>query len=761
MITAESRFLLHLLLFLFTLSVWTPDLEAQKKQVEFYVSLDGSDNWSGKEASPNQNQTDGPFATLERARDAVRALKQDGKLSEGGVIVYVRGGIYSFTKTFKLSREDSGTREAPIIWRAYPNEVVSFSGSRVVSGFEPIGDPSVLQRIDKGCQDKILRADLRAQGITNYGEITPRGGPPMELFFQGRRMTMARWPNSGWLKIADVPQTGDTLFNKGLEREKRYDGVPVGRHYGRIKYDGDRPKNWSGDNEIYLHGYWTWDWSDSFQEAESIDTSKHEITLQQPHHYYGYTKNQRYYFLNILEELDTPEEWYLDRKNGLLYFWPPEQINDRDVSVSMLDAPLISIDSSDYITIQGIRFEYSRASGITITGGSHNLIAGCTLRYLGSDAVRIDGGSENGISSCDIYEVALGGIILNGGDRKTLPPAVNFAMNNHIHDYSTWVRTGQYAIVIDGVGNRLAHNLIHDAPHEGIYLKGNEHILEFNEIHHVTQETGDAGAIHTGRDWTWRGNIIRHNYFHHLQGPGLHGVMAVYLDDWASGFRVYGNVFYKAGRATLIGGGRDNVVENNVYVQCAPSLHVDARGLGWAGYYFDGTDRDLFHKMDQMNFSKRPYSEKYPELVRLYDDEPAVPKNNKIIRNVSYGGRWIDMYDYYAYDFSVVTVRNNLIADPELCRRRQKGEKGWDPYYLDIDMKEGYITYKFGDREIMEEFGNNMIINADPGFLDPAHENFQLRDDSPAYKLGFKRIPMEKIGLYRDEHRIVVPKSMR
>ena len=79
------------------------------------------------------------------------------------------------------------------------------------------------------------------------------------------------------------------------------------------------------------------------------------------------------------------------------------------------------------------------------------------------------------------------------------------------------------------------------------------------------------------------------NYFHDLQGPGLHGVMGMYMDDWASGFTVTGNIFYRAGRATLIGGGRDNIVENNLYVECTPSIHLDARGLSWASYYFDGT----------------------------------------------------------------------------------------------------------------------------------------------------------------------------
>jgi len=715
--------------------------------------LAGNDSWSGKLSAPNKNHTDGPFASLERAQRAIRELKQKGALPKGGITVFLRQGDYSSSKSLKLTADDSGNKDASIIWRAFAEERVTLSGSKGISGFMAIKDSSMLKRIVPTLRDRIYQLDLKANGIVDYGEITPRGGPGMELFWQNQRMTPARYPNEGWLKIADVPQSGAKLFNQGLEREKRFDGVPVGRHYGRFSYSEDRPQRWSPENEIYLDGYWTWDWSDSYQKVQSIDPERREITIAEPHHHYGYTKNQRYYFLNVLEELDQPGEWVLDRKKGVLYFWPPDALADGHAFVSLLDEPLISLDNCRYVTIQGIDVQYSRGNGIVTKGGSHNLIAGCTFCYLGKDAVVIDGGEDNGVDGCDIYNVAMGGIVLKGGDRKTLTPGHNFATNNHIHRFSQWVRTSQLAVNISGVGNRIANNLIHDAPHEGIYLSGNEHVIEYNEIHSITQETGDAGAIHTGRDWTWRGNIIRYNYIHDLQGPGLHGVMGIYLDDWASGFTVYGNVLYKAGRATLIGGGRDNVVENNVYIQCSPSLHVDARGLSWASYYFDGTLTTLDDRMKEMNYSQPPYSEKYPELLTLYQDDPAVPKNNRIVRNVSYGGRWLDVYDYWAFDFSVVTMKDNLIADPELCRRRLPGQTGWDPYYLNIDLKEGYATYRPGDPVIMAEFRDNQIIEGDPGFVDLRKGNFLLKKDSPAFKLGFRQIPMERIGLYRDGHR--------
>lgn len=740
----------------FCVFLWFQVLSQTQSRV-FYIAARGDDSWSGTMASSNRNLTDGPFATPERARDAIRELKRREGLPHGGVKVLFRGGTYAVSHAISLFAEDSGSNEAPIEWSAYPGERVVLSGAKDVHGVHPITDPSVLKRINPKFRNKILMTDLRSQGITQYGEISQRGSAGLELFFRGTRMTVARWPNDSWLKIADVPQKGAQRYNEGLDREKRFDGVPVGRHYGKISYDGDRPKRWSQENEIYLHGYWTWDWSDAFQKVKSIDVVSREITIREPFHNYGFTKNQRYYFLNILEELDSPGEWYLDRKNGLLYFWPPQPISEDSISVSMIEEPLISLEGTAFLTFSNLTLEQGRSGGVIIKGGSHNLLGGCVLKNLGGEAVTIDGGTNNGVQGCDLYDLSLSGIRLKGGDRSTLVPGNNFALNNHIHDYSSWVRTGQYAIFVEGVGAKVQHNLIHDAPFEALYLKGNDHLIEFNEVYRVCRESGDAGALHTGRDWTWRGNMIRYNYFHHLLGPGLHGVMAVYLDDWASGFTVYGNVFYKSGRSAMIGGGRDNTIENNVFIECSPSVHVDARGTGWASYFFDGSLPYMFTLLKEMNYREPPYRTRYPELLTLDQGNPALPVNNKIIHNVSYGGRWLDIYDANSFDFSIVTMKDNLIADVNICRRLQKDQRGWDPYYLDIDKKDGYVLYTSADESIKEEFRENTFVTGDPGFESLQRHDFRLKSTSRAFALGFKPIPIDSIGLMRDQFRHSLP----
>lgn len=711
-----------------------------------HVGPSGNDRWSGNIAAPNRGATDGPLATLDGARDAARRLAREHSGGTDTILVLVHGGTYRLTRSLTITQQELPPGGS-LVWRAYPGTSPRITGAVGVKGFTPLTEEKELNRLPAAIRRSVVRTNLRTQGIGDFGVIAPRGNPGIELFYRGKRMDLAKFPNTGWLTIADVPQTGDSLYNKGLEREKRFDGVPVGRHYGRFVYAGDRPGTWSGADDIIVHGYWTWDWSDTYQRVASIDASKHELTLAEPHHNYGYTKNQRFRFLNVFEELDTPGEWYLDRKAGALYFLPPGPMEDGAVEVSIMEDPLVLLDECANVSFEGFTFDCTRGSAVVMNGGSRNACVRCTFRNGGSDAIVMKGGSQHGVSGCEISEMARGAILAGGGDRQTLVPSNHRIYNTHIHNYGQWLRTGAYAVIMDGVGQQLSHCLLHDAPFEAIYVKGNDHLIEFNEIHSTMKESGDAGALHTGRDWTWRGNVIRYNYFHDLKGPGLHGVMGVYLDDWASGFTVFGNVFYRAGRASMIGGGRDNVMQNNVYVECSPSVHLDARGKGWASYFFDGTLTYLFDRFAEVHGSQAPYTTRYPELKDLPGATPDLPLNNRIMNNLSYGGRWMDIYDFPSIDLSTMTISGNITADAIALRRWKPGQKGWDPYYLNIDLVEGYDALARTDPILRSIFGADTFTDKAPFQFDPERRVITVPADSPVRKAGFQDIPFSSMGL--------------
>ncbi|MFC1739833.1 hypothetical protein ACFL1G_12420, partial [Planctomycetota bacterium] len=148
-----------LVLLIFTLLFCSCTTTANADEIALYVSPEGNDAWAG-------DSIDKPFATIQKARDAIRSMKKRSGL-KSAVTVYLRGGTYPISKTLKLTAEDSGTEGAPIVWRAYPGEIVRFNGGKVLTGFEPISDQSILKRIDKAYHDKILQADLKKQGVTN------------------------------------------------------------------------------------------------------------------------------------------------------------------------------------------------------------------------------------------------------------------------------------------------------------------------------------------------------------------------------------------------------------------------------------------------------------------------------------------------------------------------------------------------------------------------------------------------------------------
>ena len=673
-------------------------VQAQKEKavsIRYYVATQGNDAWSGKLPKANKKKSDGPFATLERARDEIRKLKKEGGLPKVGVTVELRGGVFERQQTFELTADDSGTAEAPVVYRAAKGEEVRLGGGKVVTGWKPVTDPAVLDRLDESARGKVMQADLKAIGLTDFGNVVA-SGKRLEFFFRDKPMTVARWPNEGFTRIVDVVGGAPHKIH----------GIP-GDKIGKFTYAGDQPKRWAGEKDLWLHGYWFWDWSDQRHQVESIDTENRVITVKPPYHGYGYRKNQWFYAFNALSELDQPGEWYLDRETGVLYFYPPASINDGKALVSVLPT-LITMKDASFVTVRGMILEATRGTAVNISGGAGCQVVGCTIRNTGAWAVNVGGGKENGVVGCDIYETANGGISLQGGNRKTLTPCGHFAENNHIHHYSRWDRVYQPGIMLQGVGCRASHNLIDNAPHMGMGFGGNNHLIEYNEIHSVTYESNDAGAIYTGRNWTMRGTVIRHNYFHHINGFEGRGCVGVYLDDQFSGTEISGNLFYKVTQATMIGGGRDCTIENNVFVDCVAATHVDARGLGWAG----GGENGLKNHLKELPYTESPWKDQYPKLVTILDEDPMAPRGNVIARNICVGGRWGD-FDGKAKP--LVTFTDNLLDQDPLFVGGPKPADSWP-------------------------IGS-----------------FQLRDDSPALKLGFNRLPLDKIGLQKDDRRASWP----
>ncbi len=655
----------------------------------FHVAPDGSDTNPGTPAQP--------FASLEQARKALRALRQKGALPQGGVTVWIRGGVYELPQPLEFSAEDSGTEASPIEYRACQDEEVRLVGGRVVPGWQRVTAPAGLARLAPAARGDVYEADLKALGITDLQGINGPGSyqsdPGLELFFNDQPMTLARYPNEGYMHIGDVFDVGGVV--KGGKAK-----TPE----GRFVCDDPRPARWAAERDIWLHGFWVWDWADERIPLGSVDPATNTLGLApKPGRSYDLRKGQWFYAENVLPELDRPGEWYLDRDTAKLYFWPPAKLTSGRAMVSVV-RDLLRLNDASHITFRGLLIEAGRGSAVVVKGGTNVRVVGCTLRNMGNWAVKVYGGTQHGVVGCDIYQTGQGGIHLEGGDRKTLTAAGHYADNNHIHHTSRWDPVYQQAIALRGVGQRATHNLIDNVPHIAIGFADNEMTIEYNEIHSAVFQSNDAGAIYTSppdETWSMRGHKIRYNYLHNIHGFEGKGCFSVYLDDCFSSADISSNIFYDVATPILIGGGRDNPMTNNLFINCVKAFSIDARGLGWA----KGVGVSATQELRDLNYQKPPWSVKYPELVGILEDEPLAPKGNLMARNLCWGGPW-----------------------------------GWiQPQALP--------GVKVEDN----------LIDTDPRFAGKPPKDFRLKPDSPAWKLGFKAIPFADIGVYQSAERASWP----
>jgi hypothetical protein len=594
--------------------------------VTFHVAPGGSDTAAG---SPEH-----PFATLERARDQIRSLKKNRGLPSGGVAVVVHGGHYQVTRTFTLAAGDSGSESAPIVFRAAPNEKPVFRGGVRLTDWKPLTDPAALARIPENVRGRVLQCDLAESGVKGIlplklGGFSSGHGfkthPAHELFFNGKAMQLARGPNEGFLRVADVAVKDGT---KGYDRQ--------GSKVGQILYDGDRPARWVAEPDLLLYGYWFWDWADSYERVATIDPEKRLITLAEPWHKYGFSIGAPFYAINALSELDAPGEWYLDRESKRVFLYPSSDPSTATIELSHLATPMVELENVAHVRFEGLAWELGSADAILVRGGTNCLFAGCTVRHFAGTGIEIRGGQKHGLLSCDIYSMGRGGTIVSGGDRKTLTPGEHFVENCDIHALSRIDHTYTPAVLLNGVGLRIAHNRLHDVLSSAMRVEGNDHCIEFNEIFNAVLESDDQGGADMFGNPTYRGNVYRFNYWHHIgnwratgEQPKC-GQAGIRLDDAISGTLVFGNIFERCSAGQLgfggvqIHGGKDNVIENNLFIDCAAAVSFSP----WPEKRW----RELVQPaLDNKAIDRALYLARYPQLAQLADN----PNSNTVRRNLA------------------------------------------------------------------------------------------------------------------------------
>lgn len=721
------------------------------KAQTFHVAKDGNDMHPGTAKKP--------FASLEAAKSAVRKYKAKKGVPSNGIKVLLHEGAYDLTETFALGEEDAGKINAPVIWMGAAGEKVSITGGKTIpsSRFSPVTSREALSRLDPDASGKVLQVDLRAEGINDfgqhrqYGHALPVVPATLELFFNGEPMTVSRYPNKGAIKIGtvkdkgSVPRTGDKSNRGAL-----------------FAYTDSRHTKWAGQKNIWIQGTLNYGFADDYNPIEYIDTLNRVVKLGKPH-IYGVASGrdfQEYVAINILEELDSPGEWYLDEKSGMLYFWPPGSMQDAHIQISVLEDPIIALEGTEYLQLKNLTIEAGRGIGVYIERSHHTLIAGCTVRNVGTSGIFMgqgaraldenagvddfagepisrhigslqnyiyantvwnrNAGNHNGVLSCDVYNTGSGGIYISGGDKKTLTSGNSYVENCRIYNYTRRNKFTWAGIRVDGCGNRVAHNEIFNSDWHGIFAHGNEHLFEYNYIHDVTLNSNDTSPWYMGRNPSDRGNIVRYNYFDNCGNPNRM-TMGIYCDDSSADVYVFGNVFndMKTEHGVLFSNtGWHLVMKNNIVIN--PIAHT---AVNSANYYTWAAPqaKDMFGEGGlirkrlevDVNYKAPPYATKYPELLPYLD----VIQEGKEWQGMRSRGNMLE--------------GNLIIGGPENPIKLLGGQ------YAQMDGK------------------NNWVTKNDPGFIDMKNKNFALKKNAAVYKMipGFQPVPFEKMGLYKDEYR--------
>lgn len=695
----------------FTPPVTPIEIKDEAIAKQFYVSPTGDDALDG--LAPEKSGTNGPFATLERARDEIRKLKQAGGLPKGGVAINLLGGVYSLDHSFDLTDQDSGTADSPIVYRAYHNQEARLAGGKVLKAtdFLPVKDEAILKRIAPDAVGKIVEADLKALGIKHsapFPDTFSDGGGIFEFFFNGQRMKLSRWPYQDYVTMKQVLVIGD----------KATPGV--------FEYREEEPTKWNPANGVWLKGQWRVGWEDPAIRVGSITSTNHQISFavglgggigskykrtQIP---YG-SGQEKWCAINLLEEIKHPGQWCIDFNSQKLYFWPPAPLEKADMLISQLDQPLVKVTGASHLAFIGLTFEGSLGDGMIVKDGKRNLIAGCTFLNLGGNGIMLNG-MGCGIQSCDMHDLGRGCILLSGGDRLKLIPSGNYVINNHLHDYGKL--KAQYSAAINtqmsivnqtsggsAVGCLIAHNLIHHAPRDAVLYGGNDMVFEYNEIHRCAFDTADTGAFYAWLDWTIRGVVIRYNYIHDTVG-------GVNPDDGAGGAFVFGNIFQGERIGVYIASGPDHTIENNLFIKDkGPVFAIDDRGVG-RKY---ATNPKLLKGVQEINPTQPPWSERYPEIIHLLEEHPELPLRTAFTRNLIF------------------------IKEGDPFNLHMSKEHNADPTLIKIE--------------------GNLVTNQDPGFVNLAAGNFALKPTSAVFTKipGFQPIPFDKMGLFIDKYRKKLP----
>jgi hypothetical protein len=687
----------------------------------FYIAASGNDGNPGSE--------DQPFATFERAQLEVRSWKSK---HEQPITILAREGTYYLANPLVFESVDSGTDEHPIIYSSYPEETAVISGGVSITGeWRPY-------------KNGIMMCDL-PEAKAGTLKFT-------QLFINGKRQIRARYPNQGYIHLADRTLEWPHTFV----------------HYDPSTFT---LKRWEKPDQAEIHIFGKHNWGNLQWAVKDIDWDTHTIHFGKGGHQIndimqgedatGLDERSRFFIENVFEELDSPGEWYLDTENGILYVMPEKGV---ELARSLVEAPILTTLVSfsgtqekpvSHITFSGFRFAHTAVTYMndyeapslgdwTIHRSGAVYYEGtecCTVRDCFFDAV---GGNAVFMNNYNRQNLVYGNLITGAGDSAiclvgskhltlgtthSYPSEIQIT-NNNIHHIGIFGKQTAGVFISISRDNVISHNHIYDIPRAAICINDGTwggHVIEFNDIHDTVKETGDHGPFNSwGRDRYWclqqshgpasheagdvkkdarRSVIIRNNRFVDHSGWGID------LDDGSSNYHVYNNLCI--GISIKLREGDFRTIENNIFVNGAnpPGFHIGyennhdcfTRNIIVANTEADNPEVDI-------NFEKGDSKGKLYEFIG-----PPIE------------GKWLEEMDHNLFF-------NDLGYFKATVHFRPLGNKSED--------------YSLAEWQALGL--DEHSIYSDPLFINPESGDYRVHNDSPAIRLGFKNFDMNRFGLLPD-----------
>lgn len=555
-------------------------------------------------------------ATLEVVTTLGQAVERAARRRTGepraAIVIEIAPGTHRLDRPVRLGPEHGGTPEAPLVIRGARD-----GSSRIVGSVALRPDPEPLDGATLARVPAPARGEVRAYRLPPAALASRRIRPPqrlrspaaplgLEVYDRSGAMMPARWPNDGWAQVK----------------------APAGT--GAFTLSGHDVARWRGEPDLWAEGYWRWGWLFEAIPIAAIDAPASRIRLEAPS-YEGILAGARVRVSHALSELDEPGEWWRDLARGRLIAWPRPGADELEVAVTN---SLFRIEGASHVRLERLRLEQARGDLITVRGGEDVIVTESALAWSGGRGVAFEDARLSGILRCDISDTGREAVRLSGGDRATLTSGGLFVRDSRFTRYARLSRTQSPALDVDGVGATVSGNYIHDTNEYAVHLHGNDHVVEWNEISHLLGDATDSGAVYSGRDWTARGSVIQHNFLHDIRAREGAEIKGVYLDDMASGFTVRENLFLRVDQPVFIGGGRDNVVERNLFAASSPAIHIDSRGEALARDAITDPESELRAALAAMPVGSAIWRARYPGLAGILADEPGVAKGNRILGNL-------------------------------------------------------------------------------------------------------------------------------